>query len=92
MDIKQVFAACRGEFLKCQNVTKKLHARSDLCAFLILDRLVPGTADMIQGAEHDEIFLDVCLEALEKVASEEDIRDLVRCGVMIDDDGLTMFV
>jgi len=92
MDIQQAFKGVADEYLEFERVTKKLHARPDLCAFLILDSLVPGATDMIRGAGHDEISLAVRTEALAKVATYEDIRDLVRCGVMIDNGVLTMFV
>jgi len=64
--------------------------RRDLNAFLLLERLVPGEGDMISAAEHDEFFLDVGLEELAKVATEEDVKTLLRCGVTIRDDSLRM--
>ena len=43
----------------------------------------PGT-DMVTAAEHDEIYLGVDCEELAKVATEEDLLDLIRCGVRYD--------
>jgi hypothetical protein len=65
--------------------------RRDLIVFLILDRLVPGTARIIAGAEHDEIFLGVDIDELAKVATEEDIILLRQLGVRESDGGLAMF-
>jgi hypothetical protein len=67
--------------------------RSDLRAFTLLNKLVPGTGDIIDAAEHDQIWLSVSLEDLAKVATEEDVIVLVRCGVIIDEnhDCLSMF-
>lgn len=59
--------------------------RQDLNAFLLLERLLPGEGDMISAAEHDEFFLDVDLEELAKVATEEDVKTLIRCGVCLDE-------
>lgn len=59
--------------------------RRDLNAFLLLERLVPGERDMISGAEHDEFFLDVDLEELAKIATEEDVKNLLRCGVVVSE-------
>lgn len=59
--------------------------RWDLNAFLLLERLVPGEGDMISAAEHDEFFLSVDLEELAKVATEEDVKTLLRCGVCLDE-------
>ena len=58
----------------------------DLTAFTLLNRLVPGAHRMISGAEHDQIWLDVDLDELAKVASEDDIITLIRCGVWLDDE------
>ncbi len=67
--------------------------RRDLNAFLLLERILPGEGDMVSGAEHDEIFLGVDLEEFAKVATEEDVKNLIRCGVRFDDyrEGFAMF-
>lgn len=80
-----------GEYIEFDRVENKLSNRPDLHAFLLLDKLVPGKGDMVSGAEHDEIYLETDLEELAAVATEDDIRDLVRCGVRCDGDGLRMF-
>lgn len=81
------------EYLKFENVRYKLSSRPDLHAFLMLNALVPGTRDMISGAEHDEIYLDVEIEDLAAVADPEMLLDLHRCGVRYDDstNSLAMF-
>ena len=68
--------------------------RPDLKAFILLNKLVPGTSDMVSAAEHDQIFLDVDVDKLEKVVTDEEIRTLVACGVHYDEhyDSLYMFV
>lgn len=93
-NIKAVFEQFDDDFLKFDRVEKKLSNRPDLHAFLLLDRLLPGDRDMVSAAEHDEIFLDVELDDLAKTGiTEEQVRDLVRCGVRISDfDGLCLFV
>jgi hypothetical protein len=95
-EIAEVFEKFDDEFLKFDRVPpeRKLHPRPDLCAFLLLDRLVPGTSDMVAAAEHDEIWLEVSPEALAAVATEDDILTLIRCGLRYDGDvdSLAMFV
>ena len=84
-----------GEFLEFDKVSPKLSTRPDLHAFLLLDSMFPGmTTDMISGASHDEIWLDVDAEALASIATDEQLRDLCRCGVRYDEenDSLVMFV
>ena len=73
--------------LKFEQIENPPSKRADLCAFLKLDQLVPGKTDMVSNAEHDEIFLEVSPEELAKVATEEDIIYLIRCGVNYNEDG-----
>jgi hypothetical protein len=55
--------------------------RPDLCAFLLLDRLVPGDESLIYSIGDGEVFLSVDVEKLAQVATREDVLYLVRCGV-----------
>ena len=66
--------------------------RRDLAAFVILDRLIPGNADIVACAEHDQIWLSIDLGRLAAVATEKDIIDLIRCGCFCDEDALSMYV
>lgn len=93
--LEELFESLNDEFLKFERVEAPLSRRPDLCAFILLEELLPGgTSDLICSAEHDEIWLDVDVEELAKVATEGDIRTLVRCGVRYDSDinSLALFV
>lgn len=81
------------EYLKFDRVTEKRSNRPDLHAFLLLDHLQPGTGDMVSAAEHDEFYLSINLDDLADVISEDQVVELVRCGVRLDSsgDGLAMF-
>lgn len=70
------------------------HKRPDINAFLLLDKLLPGTGDIVSCAEHDEIFLNVNLEELAKVIAEKEVVELIRCGVHFNSEinSLHMFV
>lgn len=93
MDIEAVFDNHNDEFLKFDRVENKLSQRPDLHAFLLLDSLVPRNRDMVASACHDEIWLDIDVDELAQTAITEDqIRDLVRCGVRVDESALCMFV
>lgn len=85
-----------NEYLEFKRIPeeRRLHARPDLCAFLLLDKLCPGDRDMVSAGEHDVIFPDVDVEELAKVATEEDILTLIRCGVHYSSeyDCLALFV
>jgi hypothetical protein len=91
MDLKALFDKYTDEYIKFGRVANKLSSRPDVHAFLLLDRLVPGTADLICHSEHDEIWLGVEPEDLAKVITEEQVIELVRCGVRFDGSCLQMF-
>jgi len=84
--LHELFEKHNGEYLKKERIesVRRKHARPDLNAFLLLDSLVPGTRDMVSDAEHDEIYLDAKLGDFCKVATEADVIDLIRCGVLHD--------
>jgi len=92
-EIRAAFEKHDDEFLKFDRVVNKLSNRPDLHCFLVLDWMFPGTTDMIDAAEHDEIYLEPnALEFLRKV-TEEQLIDLIRCGLRYDEsiDSLCMF-
>jgi hypothetical protein len=79
--MKDLFAKFETEYLKFDRIEHKMSTRPDLHAFMLLDVLVPGTEDMVSYATHDEITLSVEPKELEKIATENQLRDLHRCGV-----------
>ena len=93
LNLNDIFDAHDDDFLTFERVESKRSQRPDLHAFLLLDSIVPGTSDIVCASEHDEIFLGVSLEDLAENATEEQIVELIRCGVRIDDrtDSLAMF-
>lgn len=93
LNLAEVFEKFNDDYIKFERVENKLSGRPDLHAFLLLDKLMPGTRDMVSAAEHDEIYLDVDCEKLADIASEDDILALTRCGVRYDEgtDSLCMF-
>lgn len=92
-EFEEIFVKYDKEFLKFDKIENKLSNRPDLHAFLLLDKLVPGDSDIVSAAEHDQIWLVTDVNKLVEVITEEQIVELVRCGVMIDSDdcGLCMY-
>lgn len=86
IDLEELFEQYEDEYGQFSKEVNPLHKRPDLCAFLLLDKLVPGGDDIVSAAEHDQIWLDVDCEALAKAATADDVRTLARCGVMYDED------
>jgi hypothetical protein len=93
IDLREAFESYNDEFLKFENIETPLHRRPDICAFLMLDAMLPGPSrDMVCSAEHDVIWLDIDCEKLAEVIKEYQILNLVRCGVRYSDGSLCMFV
>jgi len=95
MDINQLeecFEKFDKESHKFDRIEKKFSTRPDLHAFILLDKLIPSDFDIITAAEHDEIYLDGNLEVLAFVATEDDIRDLIRCGVMLNESASCLYM
>lgn len=91
-ELEELFQKHDEEFLKFERIPQITTQRKDLHAFLLLDKLVPFPADIVSCAEHDEIFLSVRLEELAAVINEEQVIELIRCGIRTDGDSLSMFV
>lgn len=91
-ELRELFEAHRDEYIKFDRVSNPRSKRPDLHAFLLLDELVSGNRDIISCAWHDNIGLDIDLSDLAEVITEEQVIELIRCGVRIDDEGhLVMF-
>lgn len=90
--IREAFERYDDDFLKFERIAHPRASRPDLCAFLLLHDLVPGTRDIVSDAAHDEIFLSTDVEKLAEVATDEDLLTLHRCGVRWSEhDCLAMF-
>lgn len=95
MDLKATFEKYKDEYIKFERAENKMHSRPDLCAFLLLHKLVPNDGrDMVSTAYNDEIHLSTDCDSLAEAATEADILTLVRCGVRYDGgiNSLVMFV
>lgn len=77
-----------------KRITDPLHHQPDVCAFLLLETLVQQSGGIISSADNGQVWLSTPLDALDKVATPEEILTLYRCGVTHDTerDGLTMLI
>lgn len=88
--IEDRFNAFDDDFLKFDRIEHKLSGRSDLHAYILLDKLFPRTTDMICHSDHVEVCLDIEDEEIESL-TDAHILELVRCGVRYSDGCLRMF-
>jgi hypothetical protein len=92
-ELSELFDKHSDEFLKFDRISSLRNKRPDLHAFLLLDELVPGESDMVSASGHDEIYLEVDMGAIAAVATEDQIVELIRCGVRLSEyDCFCMFV
>jgi hypothetical protein len=93
VNLPETFRKFADDYISFDQVLNPMSQRPDLHAFMLLDRLVPGSQDIVSHSTHDEFYLSFDPSALAAVATEEDIHDLVRCGVRYNEeyDALCMF-
>lgn len=85
MKLEGLFRLYTDEYSDFDLIEEKFSNRPDLHAFILLDKLLPDTVDIVvSSGEDDIVFLNVNAEGLFRVATKENIRDLVRCGVCYD--------
>ncbi len=92
-EMAELFEKHNEAFLKFDEIVEKRSNRPDLHAFLLLEAVCPGDRDMICAAEHDQIYLEVDGRKFAENCTEEQIIELIRCGVMLDEgeEYFTMF-
>lgn len=97
--LRQTFDKHCDEYLQFHRVADKHSKRPDLHAFILLDSLAPSAGDyttrgedIVSAANHDEIYLSIDLENLAQVITEQQVIELIRCGVRIEEDSLQMFI
>ncbi|MCK5614645.1 hypothetical protein KAR91_72945 [Candidatus Pacearchaeota archaeon] len=92
MNIHDKFEAVNDEFRDFDKVENKRAGRADLHAFILLDELFPGAGDIICACDYEEYYLNIREDQIEQLTDDQ-ILELVRCGVIHDDehDSLRLF-
>lgn len=83
-----LFEKYEDEYLCFDRVERKLSEVMDVHLFMVLGRLSPNVREIITGAEHDKVYIAGDAGWLVDAATEDEIRDLIRCGLCCDGDGL----
>jgi hypothetical protein len=95
--LEEFFEENSEEYIKFERIENPKHSRPDLCAMLMISEIQSRhypekRSDLISGAEHDKIFFDVDIEDIAEYSSKEELIDLIRCGIFIEEGNLAMFV
>lgn len=92
-NLADLFEKHDDEFLKFGRITSPKHPAPDLCAFLMLHEIAPTlnagngkVADMVAYAGHDEITLCTNPATVAEKATEQQLIDLIRCGLRYSED------
>lgn len=93
MNLRERFEQFADDFLDFDKVENQRSTRRDIHAFLLLNELQPSPRPIVSASEHDEFWLDIDSAKLEEVITDDQILELVRCGVRCDSsyDSLCMF-
>ena len=86
MNIKKIMEEVNDEMCKFEKVVTKFSNRADLHAFILLDKILPNSTDIISATAYKSIFIDIDIKKLEKVISYDQIVELVRCGICYESD------
>jgi len=91
-DIESLFNKYLGEYLQFERIENKPSNRSDLCAFILLDKLFPSinTKDIISATEHDTIYLNFSPNEIQTL-TDESIIYLMRCGVSFNSEYYSLY-
>lgn len=88
LNLKELYEKHNEEFLRYNKIKNPMHRQVDLNAFLMLDKIAPlnNDRDIIAYAAYDEITLAFDPKKVAENATEQEIIDLIRCGVRYDTD------
>jgi len=82
------------EFLSFEKVTDKLSNNRQMHVFMLIERFVGSSQNMIDKTGYGVIYLSVNVEILATLISAKQVLELCRCGVCFDSskNRLYMFV
>lgn len=89
---RELFDKMHTEAGKFDRVEHKLSPRPDAHAILLLDRLYPSNKPLITFSRAGCIYLSINTKMLAQVANEQQIADLIRCGVSLNGETLVLYV
>lgn len=69
-----------------ENIRNELKQRTDVYALSLLDKLIPGTEDLIMHIIDEDIIFNISPEDLWKAATKDELKILDYCGVQHDQD------
>jgi hypothetical protein len=91
-EIEDVFFDNHAEHGEFDRVMNKKHSRRDIHAFLLLAEILDPSEENIVGCVmHDKIGLNADIGDLEDRITEDQVIELIRCGVFLGEGYLMMY-
>lgn len=87
--VSEMFKDNNDEYCHFERVKNKISNRADLHGMILLDKLFPGSCDIIVSAGHDKVWLSIGDE-LDNL-SEDNVIELLRCGISYDESGESLY-
>lgn len=92
-EMHDLFAAHEDEARHYDRIAVKLSDRPDIHGMLMLNWLDPQTGDIISAADHDQVWFAAKPEVVARNITEDQVKDLLRCGIYFEDgEGFWAFV
>jgi len=88
----ELFEKFESDQYKFEDVEHKMSQRPDIHALMMLDKLAPNNSCAIVSTDYDVVYLAFDPDIVSNNVTEDQVRDLVRCGVLFDGDGFRFFV
>lgn len=95
--LEEIFEKYHHEDCEFGNIPNPKHVRPDICAMLMIDEIQSRNdsqrrTGMISWAGHDKIHFDVNVVEFSEVVTKNEVIDLIRCGVFLENGRFAMFV
>lgn len=79
--LEERFDQFDDEYLQFDRIENKRSKKPDVHAFMLLDELVDGNQRLLSEHGDYELYLSPNVEELNKVITDDQILELVRCGI-----------
>lgn len=87
MKVEDAFALMRLEsknYFDIENIKCRMYQPPDVNAFVLINNILPSDKNIILSVGPNEIVLNADAELLCQLAYDDELVDLVRCGVTME--------
>lgn len=81
INLKEIFEKYGDEWDRFDRIETKFSKRPIINALILLDKIYPDNKNIGFYSTEGDVLINIDDEKLEEVATEQDIIDLMRCGI-----------